>query len=67
METATVFKEVNELNRVCFFTEGEEIEVRIKLATGFGHWMSVVVKKGEFDKFISALMVLSPNIKLEIN
>lgn len=65
-ESATIYKEVGVLSMVCNFAE-DEVEVRFSLATGIGHWVNVVVKENELDKFVAALMVVSPNIELKMN
>lgn len=66
LETATIYKEVGLLSMVCHFGE-DEVEVRFSLATGIGHWVNVVVKENELDKFVAALMIVSPDIELKIN
>jgi len=66
LESAKIFTEVSMLNMLCSFST-DEVEVRINLATGVGHWISVVVNKEELDRFMAGLIILVPNIKLKIN
>ena len=66
LESATIYKEVGVLSMVCHFAE-DEVEVRFSLATGMGHWFNVVLKEKELDRFVAALMIVSPDVKLKIN
>ena len=60
-DDATIFYKENSMNRVCSFGEGYA-EVRISLKTGVGHWVSVLVRNKELEKFIAATMVVAPQI-----
>ena len=64
IEAATIYSEVGVLSRVCNFSSNE-VEVRMKLATGIGHWFNVVIKKEDLNKFVAAIILLSPDVKLK--
>mgnify|MGYP000238579920 CR=1 FL=1 len=66
LESATIYKEVGLLSMVCQFDE-DEVEVRFNLTEGLGHWFNVVIKEQELDRFVAALMIVSPKIELNIN
>ena len=56
---ATIFYKMNSMNRVCYFDKGYA-EVRISLKSGFGHWVSVLVRNKNLETFIAATMVVAP-------
>lgn len=64
LDTATIFYKESALNRLCFFDEGYA-EVRVSLATGTGHWISLLIKNENLEKFIAAAMIVAPKIKFQ--
>lgn len=60
-DDATIFYEMNVMNRVCYFGEGYA-EVRISLKSGFGHWISVLVSNQNLERFIAATMLVAPEV-----
>ena len=64
IESAKIYYTSSAMNRLCYIPEGYA-EVRINLATGVGHWVSVIVENKNLEKFIAATMILAPQAEIK--
>ena len=64
IESAKIYYTSSTMNRLCYIPEGHA-EVRVNLATGMGHWVSVIIENKDLERFIAATMVLAPQAKIQ--
>ena len=65
IESAKIYYTSSTLNRLCYIPEGHA-EVRVNLATGMGHWVSVIIENKNLERFIAATMVLAPQAEIQM-
>lgn len=63
IESAKIYYTSSAMNRLCYIPEGYA-EVRINLATGVGHWVSVIIENKNLERFIAATMILAPEAEI---
>ena len=63
IESAKIYYTSSAMNRLCYIPEGYA-EVRINLATGMGHWLSVIIENKNLERFIAAIMIISPQAEI---
>lgn len=64
IESAKIYYTSSTMNRLCYIPEGHA-EVRVNLATGIGHWVSIIIENKDLERFIAATMVLAPQAKIQ--
>ena len=63
IESAKIYYTSSAMNRLCYIPEGHA-EVRITLATGMGHWVSVIIENKNLERFIAAIMIIAPQAEI---
>ena len=63
IESAKIYYTSSAMNRLCYIPEGHA-EVRINLATGMGHWVSVIIENKNLERFIAAIMIIAPQAEI---
>ena len=63
IESAKIYYTSSAMNRLCYIPEGYA-EVRINLATGMGHWVSVIIENKNLERFIAAIMIIAPQAEI---
>ena len=64
IESAKIYYTSSTMNRLCYIPEGHA-EVRVNLATGMGHWVSVIIENKNLERFIAATMILAPQAEIK--
>ena len=64
IESAKIYYTSSTMNRLCYIPEGHA-EVRVNLATGMGHWVSVIIENKNLERFIAATMTLAPQAEIK--
>ena len=63
IESAKIYYTSSAMKRLCYIPEGHA-EVRINLATGMGHWVSVIIENKNLERFIAAIMIIAPQAEI---
>lgn len=64
IDQVTLHPESGMMTRRCYRPDGHT-EIVIELNQGFGHWFAIVLKNNDVEKFIAALMMITPNTPIK--